>query len=302
MAFGENPLRHLMGSERGAQTARGTATQAETLAPAVFAKAERVLAEHETTLDSFSDLYGPEAIVRDKQEVERLEAVFVRKEQKERAEGRVGGENIKRASRVFEAMAFEGIRAHEWLGPDAVPFRTTRFDDYKNGIDLVTEIQRGEDPAEHLALAIDVTFGQKAQEKKFERIREEILKEGLGKIKYFRSERNGFRGELSMIPKVIIGIEPRNVIRMSQLWANDEKKLAVLPAQMAMLEEIGAQLEAFSLFARQNNKMQAISAYRRAKSILARIIEEKRKTARYQTLDDDRVYQAILEGARMFNS
>ncbi|MDP2593838.1 MAG: hypothetical protein Q8P36_00655 [bacterium] len=302
MTFGDNPLRHLMNNERGTQAARGTAAQAETLNPAVFAKAERLLSEHETTLDSFTDLYGPESIARDQQYVASCETFFAKKEQEQRREGHVHAEAVNQASKVFEAMAFEGIRAHGWLGPDVVPFRTTRFDDYKNGIDLVTEIQRGEDPAEHLALAIDVTFGQKAQERKFERIREEILKEDLGKIKYFRSERNGFRGELSMIPKVIVGIEPRNVMRMSRLWANDEKKLAILPAQMAMLEEVRDQLEAFSTFAKQNNKIPVIRVYAQAKRIVARIIGEKKKLMNYQTLDDDRVYRAILESARMFNS
>ncbi len=303
MVFGENPLQRLTNNERGAQATRGTAAQAETLNPAVFAKAERILAEHETTLDSFTDLYGPEAIARDEQEVERLEKVFAAKEQKERTQGQTQGESIKKASRVFEAMTFEGIRSHGWLGPGAVPFRTTRFDDYTHGIDLVTEIQRGEEPAERLALAIDVTFGQQSLAQKFEKIRAEILKEKepLRKIKYFSSETSNFRGELSVLPKVVVGIEPQNVARMSRLWLADEKKLAILPAQIAMLEEIRDQLEAFSTFAKQNNKIPVIRAYAQAKHIVARIIGEKKKSMTYQTLDDDRVYQAILESARTFN-
>lgn len=296
MTFGSDP------SHRANAGERGTAVQAETLGAHVYQKAQRVLSEHELPLDSFTDLYGAETIARDTERVRDLEAAFAEKERRARESGRAGDEHIKKAATVFEAMTFEGIRAHGWLGPDAAPFKTSRYDDYTNGIDLAVEIQRGEDPAQQLALAIDVTFGQKAQEKKFAKIREEILREELGKLKYFRSERSNFRGELSMLPKVVIGIEPRNVIRMSQLWANDEKKLAILPAQMAMLEEITVQLEAFSLFARNHNKMSAISAYRRAKTILADILQTKRKEVRYQTLDDDRVYQAILEGARSFSS
>src|SRR3989338_11109341 len=100
MAFGENPLRHLMSNEQGTQATQGTATQAETLAPTVFAKAERLLAEHETPLDSFTDLYGPESIARDQQYVASCETFFSKKEQEQRGEGYVHTEAVNQTSKV----------------------------------------------------------------------------------------------------------------------------------------------------------------------------------------------------------
>jgi hypothetical protein len=300
MPFGENPLKSLMRKERFEK--RGTEAQSNAVPTPAVERAQTLIAKNEILLDEFADLYGEETVARDKAYVKKREADILKGAEQLEPEARKRWESVTKASTVFEAMAFEGIQSHRWLGPDAVALKTSRFDDIAHGVDLMAEIQRGQDPAQHLALAIDVTFGERAQQQKFENIRKEIESGKLGRIKYFRSDRNGFRGELSIIPKVVIGIEPQNVARMSQLWLQDPGKLKILPAQMAILEEITRQMEAFGTFAKNKGVTQAVRAYDRARSIIEPIRTRKQREMQYQSLDSDRVYRAIIESADKFNS
>ena len=72
---------------------------------------------------------------------------------------------------VLEAIIYQQIRDGSWFGENTSAIKTSDFDDYVNGSDIVVELQ---DPARalyNLSLSIDVTFGTHTEEKKFSKIK-----------------------------------------------------------------------------------------------------------------------------------
>ena len=96
-----------------------------------------------------------------------------------------------------------------------------------------------------MALAIDETFSHDVDEK-FKRIKEEIKRGELTQIKYFISERLNIRGELSKIPRVVIGIDAKQQKEIGELWLEkNNKDLAKHSTQFIILEEILLAIRSF---------------------------------------------------------
>jgi hypothetical protein len=124
--------------------------------------------------------------------VERLEGKF----EKNGAPDKFG--------KLFEAIIDNQIEDNDLMGPNASVIIPSRFDDIANGIDSIVEFKQRQTTS-HLALAIDVTKSKESLSKKFERIRNSIKTGDLSRARYFRSKSGGFRGELSNIPRVVVG-------------------------------------------------------------------------------------------------
>src|SRR3989338_8901882 len=107
---------------------------------------------------------------------------------------------------TMEAFLASEIEMADWF--EASVFRTTRYDDYKNGVDLVLEWDR-EEGEEPLRLAVDVTTATSPEgvEKKLAK-----LKFG-SRVKYFESDivvgEDGEPEQVSLtdLPTIILGIE-----------------------------------------------------------------------------------------------
>lgn len=127
---------------------------------------------------------------------------------------------LKKISDVFETILAEQIELNEGFGQDALIIQTSEYDDLINGIDAIIEFDL-EEGVSHLALGVDITFGiisgTKLQQK-FESIRGDLNLGKLAKVRYFESEHGIAKGELSELPKVVIGVDRETVNELAKAW------------------------------------------------------------------------------------
>jgi len=257
-----------------------------------YTQAKRTFAGDAIKPERFADLYGPENVARDIAYVEEKERAFERSDSPEQKEA-------KKLATIFEAIIHEHAELSEWFGPDATTIKPSRYDDIRNGVDSIVEFQESPASASYLALAIDATFSPDT-EAKFARIREEIDRGELTKVKYFASEHLNVRGELAKIPHVVVGADAKTSRELAELWL--EKKHRALgnhPVQFQILEETINQLDMFERYATRVKQFEVAAIYGKTKKILERIYEEKLVTIE-DTGERDEVFYAIQAGARNF--
>ena len=207
------------------------------------------------------------------------------------------------------AHAFEGVMlqadSNEWLGPGVEIIIPSRYDDVVNGIDGIAEFH-DEGYFSHLALGMDVTSSERI-EKKLARVKSEIEKGELAKIRYFESESMHFKGEKKNIPRVIVGADRQTVYDLTLLWS--EGKMAELSQhhmQIQMLSEIHHQLEAYTAYARTDGEAtqreKLVHIYESSRRLIDEIIQghvarrgEKAVRSMLHEAEKDNVYQALLE-------
>lgn len=214
--------------------------------------------------NQFRDLYGAANVEADLKYVKEMEERF-RQERNPHLEG------ARQLAEIFEAIVCEQAELSDWFGPDAFTSRTSRYDDIKNGVDVVAEFQETETAASHLALATDVMIGRGLY-KKLGRIKQEIVQGKLTRIKYFISETMNIRGELSQIPRVVIGAEAKTVEELGRLHlAGDKKALAKHPIQFQILEGIALQLDAFGEYAKKIKRDDIAKIYEHMSKVIQNI-------------------------------
>lgn len=243
-------------------------------------------------MNSFDDFYPVSGIEADKKRVEALEASFRENETSQSRDN-------KKYANILESILHDQIEMNEWFGPNVMTILTSKYDDYINGVDSVAEFSYG--PAKrHLALAMDVTYSKELYDK-FARLEDEIRTGSLSKIKYFQSEDH--RGELSNVPRVIIGADKETLKRVMKLWSSPERKvrnsLQEDPLQLQILDQVLLQLDAFRIYADRIGKekisdrfdayYRVFDAIRRQKTDLYEKKEEEVEL--YRTTD--RVFEEI---------
>ncbi|MEK7596191.1 MAG: hypothetical protein AAB564_01420 [Patescibacteria group bacterium] len=242
--------------------------------------------------DGFADLYAREIIDRDKRYVAGLEKKFFKQ-----AEKNLEREHRQQLALIFEALVLDQTERSDWLGENAMTVRSSKFDDYVNGVDMIVEFP--EEVSRHLALAMDVTTSN-ILAKKFSRIREEINDSRLPRVKYYDSK--DFHGGLPKVPRVIIGADRQSVWQAGELWLeNKNKELAVCPMQKIILDEIIIQLKTFSEYAAGRGKKEIADSYGASLKIMERIINEKKERNLPLPLINDKVFSAIIECCENFN-
>lgn len=243
----------------------------------------------------YSPRYKKEDIERDLGLVEKREKQFEHDDSQKPAE-------------VFEAIMLHQGELSNWFGQHAETIKTSRYDDVFNGIDIIVEFENTTaKELSHLGVAVDVTFGTTGLQKKIERIKKEIDRGELARVKYFYSEKEGVR-EPRDVARVVVGIELNQVVELAALWLQQKNfqykeirskanhALAAHPASRAMLEEISLQLERFKDYANKNNKKALSDIYEKDLVIVKAILAEKQKAGiRMGELKDDRVYNSIKE-------
>lgn len=205
-------------------------------------------------------------------------------------------DELKKVADIFEALVLWHGEQSDWFGANATTMKTSRYDDYVNGVDAVIEF-RGSDPgsASHVGLAADVTFTQDTTAK-FDRLRGQIEKGQLPVVKYFHSENMNFHGQLSKLPEVIIGAERKAVLELAELWAERKMdKLAVHPIQIMILTQIEAQLRVFALYAESLKKPDLAKIYRARLAIIENILAQKADLVKKTKFEiNDSVHSAII--------
>lgn len=214
-------------------------------------------------------VYSPEEVEKDKAEVSRLNGIFQKDVTPEH-------ENANKMAKLFEGILMEQSELSNWLGENAKTVMTAPFDDYKNGVDMYAEWSNADEGAKLLALAVDITFSPMALNKKFDRIKDEIDRDELGQIKYFRDEHGDFMGRRTNVPRAVIGVSPRVIQDLSALLVNkDNAKLGVHPVQRLIVEQISEQLTVMRNYAEESGSNNALRAYTQALSVINSLVEEK---------------------------
>lgn len=259
----------------------------------IFSRARRIIQNEEIKPEDFKDLYGEKNVERDEQCVKQMEEEFEKELEDEQRK-------INPLPIIFEAVLDKHGEQSDWFGPFACMIKPSRYDKLKNGIHNIIEFKKEDFSALYLALAIDVTFGVGMQ-KKFERIKREIDEGKLARVKYFRSDRLGIRGELSHLPRVVIGVEPKTVKEIGELWIHKKNaELGNHQIQFQMLEEISIQVKAFAEYAQKQDKIDIADVYKKTADIIEEISQEKKKNLK----DDgerDNVFHCIKYIAESFS-
>lgn len=273
----------------------------DTLHPAIehaHSKTKHHLEQNQINLHDFTELYGRENVQRDLDAVKRKESRFEEAPHKKYAE-------------VLEAIMCDQISHGDWFGENVTATKSSKFDDYFNGSDLILELKNLEQQLSHLSLSVDVTFGTHTEEEKFLKIKEGIDNETLGEIKYFHSEQGGMQGKLTKVPQVVIGVEKDHVIELAGLWAGEstmtalkEKTVHTLKThriQDLILSEMIYELTVFRNYAENTDKKSLIPHFEKNLMILENIRREKGVIS-IGELRDDKVYLAIKESMKMFKT
>ncbi|MGK2848459.1 MAG: hypothetical protein ACSLEX_00065 [Minisyncoccota bacterium] len=204
----------------------------------------------------------------------------------------------KKYADVLEGLLYEHIEQSDWFGGTASTIKTSLYDDYVNGVDLIVEFEEPSRALSHMGLAIDVTFSAISLRKKFDMIHREIVNGTLTEVKYFESERSQHKGLYQKLPRVVVGIERSRIIELATLWLDPKRKkeFAVHPVQKIILEEIALQLTHFQAFAETSNvKARALTPiFARELSVIKNILAEKRGMPSGDS-KNDRVFTAIKQ-------
>jgi hypothetical protein len=221
--------------------------------------------------EDFIDPVGPYskgAVTRDLEYVDRQEHKFEKDTEEERAN--------KQLADIFEAIILEHGELSDWFGSNAVTFKTSRYDDYENGVDTVIEFQDEDSrSASYLGLAADITFTRDTT-KKFDRIKSQIDKGILARVKYFHSEHMNIHGQLSKLPEVIVGAHRKTVLELAEHWISGENSiLGKHRIQIMILRQMSEQLKTFALYADSIGKKEIATIYRDRLEVVDEILRNK---------------------------
>lgn len=255
-----------------------------------YEKAKELFERNAINPEDFKGLleYARDNIDEDIEEIEALKNKFET-------------DDAKMVADILEGLILE--KSDNLFGPDIEMVKTSDYDDIKNGTDLVLESK----DEQHLAIAVDVTFGGGSVKKKLSRIKEEIDADKLRDIKYYETEIGELgakkRRKLHGIPRVVIGVETNTVKDLSAAWVRgDDKFIGESEAQYALLEEMRLQLKTFAEYAEQVEQQEIAKKYYHALEIVKKIQETKKIPKGHSAWLEDRVLKGIkLNLANIFN-
>lgn len=257
-----------------------------------YAHAMTTLKENAISLDEFDGFYNEKKLARHREMVSKKEARFTHEAHKD-------------CSDVFEAIIFDQSGAGKWFGEQTRAIKTSSFDDYINGSDLILEIEDITHTLSHLSLSVDITFGTSTEAQKFAQIKKNIDSGELGRIDYFRSSRSTFRGEITHVPQVVIGVEKETVINLASLWMDKKENpelastLDEHPVRRLILSEILLQLHTFRNYAEKIGRRDLAPIYEKDIQILEEIIHQQGPID-IEMLRNDRVFLTIKESLSVF--
>lgn len=237
------------------------------------AKAREVLGNSEYVIQEsdFESIYGSGAVAEDVESANILESKF-------KSQSTPETHKMKSVADIFEAIVLMQSELNEWFGENVRTFKTARYDDYKNKVDMVAEWFTPADGSRLLALAVDVTFGTKSIQHKLQAIKEEIDNDKLGSIKYFKDDRGDFIGTRNNVPRTVIGVSESMVEELAGLWTQRKnKELGEHSVQRLFMDEIESQLIAMRDYAVRQGKSNVISAYEQALGTIRTVRADKEK-------------------------
>ena len=155
-------------------------------------------------LEEFEDIYPQPEIENDKKAIQELERKFEKETPGSKKES-------KFYSSLLE-MLIAGL-SNSWI-PGSFT-KSSKFDDYKRSTDLFLEVQDKDQNL--LRLALDVTSDERGIKNKLDEAFSEFEKGQFHKVKYFKSDIDGSKGEL-LLPRLIVGTARLEIIDLAKLY------------------------------------------------------------------------------------
>jgi len=268
-----------------------SALEKEVMVPA-YKRALKILERESLSPEMFSDTYNQDMLNRHAAYVEDRKQIF--------ADQRATNESWARAELFGKTL--EGILHHQInegvYGEDVRGVSTTPYDDYHAGIDEVIE-RYGEDGSTYIGCAIDMTFGNPS--KKIQRINDDIVQGRMHDVIYYESPFGTpphIHGKLQGIPKVVVGMDVSNLIKLSSEWNNmDQEALNKNHLFLNILRQMQMQSEVYSDVAKKSGQEEVQERYNKVHSAVSRLYQEQREAKDIDFLDtsvtEDLVNKAI---------
>jgi len=234
------------------------------LIPAEHKEAKRHIQNIAIDIDSFRDLYGEEVVEADAAAVQRLRERFARDEKTVLPNG-VTFEQIRQLSEISESFLLKGLNEAKWV-PYCGGIKTSEYDDYMNGIDLVLEFQKADHPASHIGLGVDVTFSNNLT-RKIAKVKQEISAGRLASIKYFDSPNSHIRGQLRQVPRGIVGFDLDALHRISNYHKAHGEMPANDPLRSVAFHQLSMQMRKFADYAEKINSPSLSTLQRTSKFV-----------------------------------
>lgn len=214
----------------------------------------------------FKDFYPDAVIRRDEDMIANIKRRLQFADQRETTAGRLAA--------VFEQIFTDQIELNEWLGPNVTTMGASEYDDVVNGVDTIAQIE-SETSNAHLGFTLDVTISRLKISQKLERIQREINEGTLTTIKYFASPDETFRGKLTKVPRLIVGVGANTVEELALLAANRENRaLAAHPVRFQILDQMIMQLEAYSEYAKRTGQPQLATRFDQPLAMLRQTLHD----------------------------
>ncbi|HYD93041.1 MAG TPA: hypothetical protein VEB18_01115 [Candidatus Paceibacterota bacterium] len=248
----------------------------------------------------------PEEAKRDADYAKRMDQRFAMQNNNE--ESTIAG--------VFEVGLWWLTRTKKLLGEQTSAVLPSRFDDIVNGVDLILEILKENEPVSQVGVGIDATFGYDKVHVKLADLGDKVAHGEGAKVKYYLSS-DGEERALTGVPRVIIGLSVDHARELAQLWRRAEsgEQLAITPdkhpLRVLILQQLVTQTGALAALARsQGNEVLAdayATAFKRLNPIyqtaLAGMTEKSWKNPKDDTdYRQDPIHQAIVEKTKVWRS
>lgn len=232
-----------------------------------FKKYSEEISEERIKLENFKDLeaagkYAPGEIEKD---IAYVEAIKSRE-----------SSGTKRGA-LLEGIISEQAELSNWFGQDSSLIFLSEYDDRMSHSDLLLEMES--DKGESVKLLIDVTTSvdESKIDEKISRSYDSLGGVKLGKVKYFESRREEFRGKINSIPRVVAGINPRTLRDFCDSIREKNNRQEDNYIQFMLLEEIENQLAHMKEVLISNGKESgvAFSEVNKSLSCISNLLEKK---------------------------
>jgi len=269
----------------------------EVIHSAALSKAQEIKRENTPKLDSFGKVYDKQAIELDKETEKYADQV---REKNDDSDPYLKKMNEK--ADIFEALLYEQIEMSEWLGPNITTSLGSRYDDYENKADLIIRYDDPDHGSEPIFLSLDITTDSEIG-KKIEGIQSKIISNKLARVKYYKSELDGYKGPLEQIPNLVVRVAARHLDKLPDLWVNTPKKLIKHELQIIILSQIVEQLRSFEDYSYYLHKEKSPNILQRALSHFEKVLEQKKASGDFPEdvmadVNDDYGHRDIISELR----
>ncbi len=238
-------------------------------------------------------LYSAEEVEKDKEEILSIKRNFdIKNKSKElEADNYEWQQEIMETSRYVEALFYEKLGGKDGWLPGAMVYKTAEYDDFKNGIDFIVELDQ-----EQFGVAIDVTLSRRPEViiKKLNRVKNLIDHDKLSEAKYYE---RADTDESTAIPLAVIALDYDHAVQALKFWADgDDALLAKHPTRVKAWLEKSAQFDAYRTYAEHKGKSGIAEVYGRAYIVVQNIIADNQDVVdKYcDLIEKDEAYQTII--------